>query len=618
VSGLLPKHLMLAVAIVATVFASPVDARKKNGVEVRDLYYGEVLFYFYQQNDFAALTRILAAQSAGRLDHHEGEAELLLGGLYLSYGQHELASEIFERLLDESVDSNVRNRAWFYVGKMRYQRSRYAGAEEAFAKIDGRLPRGLEEEHQMLLAQTYMGQGRFAEAAELLDRWKGSREWQAYARYNLGVSYVRTNAVDEGARLLNKIGLLDEKEPELLNIRDKANLALGYAYLQSERAEDAKGVLQRVRLQGPFSNKALLGVGWADAMRDDYRAALTPWLELQGRDLLDSAVQESLLAVPFAFGNLGANGSAAEYYQSALRAYEEERVRLRDAIDQVQTGELIPALLASDDENIARWYWQLEELPASAGAKYIYHLVANHEFQEGLRNYRDLMVLYRDLNTWKQKLGAFHDMVDTRKQAYAQRLPDVEASLQDMDVNQMRERRDGLIRRRHEIRQTRDIAALATEDERWQWGAVTELEANPAFNVPEAAEARDKQRLLKGVLLWNFDKEYKFRLWQLRREIEALNQTISVAVEYQQRVAEAQASMPQKLEAYARRIDNLEPRLEAMQQRIYSVLAHEEQRIETMAAKELTAQLERLETYQIQARFALAAIYDRATAAATE
>lgn len=617
-SRILSNRLILAVALSAAVFASPVDARKKTGIEVRDLYYGEVLFYFYQQDDFAALTRILAAQSAGRLEQHEAEAELLLGGLYLSYGQHELASEIFERLLDESIDKSVRNRVWFYVGKMRYQRSRYAGAEAAFEKIEGRLPAGLEEERQMLLAQAYMGQGRFADAAELLDRWKGSKQWQAYASYNLGVAYVRTDEVDKGARLLNKIGLLEDREPELLNIRDKANLALGYAYLQSERAPDAKAVLQRVRLQGPFSNKALLGVGWADAMQKDFRNALTPWLELQDRDLLDSAVQESLLAVPFAFGNLEAHGSAAEYYQLALLAYEEERERLRGAIDQVHTGELIPALLAADDENISRWYWQLEELPPTAGSKYIYHLVANHEFQDGLRNYRDLMVLYRDLEGWKQKLGAFHDMVDTRKQAYAQRLPDVEASLAAMDVNQLRERRDALIRQRHEILQTRDIAGLATENERWQWQAVTALENSPAFDAPEAAEARDKHRLLKGVMLWNFDREYKFRLWQLRRKIEDLNKSMTVAVDYQQRVAEAQATMPQKLADYARRIDALQPRLEAMQDRIYAVLAHEEQRIERMAATELQAQLERLETYQIQARFALAAIYDRATAAAAE
>lgn len=609
------KHLIIAAACLVAIFASPAEARKKNGVDVQDLYYGEVLFYFYQQNDFAALTRILAAQSAGRIEHHQSEAELLLGGLYLSYGQHDLASDIFERLLDESVDKAVRNRAWFYVGKMRYQRARFEGAEEAFLKIEGRLPAGLEEERHMLLAQTYMGQNRFADAAALLDSWKGAKHWQSYARYNLGVAYVRTDEVAKGAHLLNKIGLLDAKEPELLNIRDKANLALGYAYLQSERATEAKDILQRVRLQGPFSSKALLGVGWADAMQEDYRSALTPWLELQDRNLLDSAVQESLLAVPFAFGNLGAHGSAADYYQAALVAFEQERLRLRESIDRVQSGELIPAMLSSDDETIARWYWQLEEMPVTAGSKYIYQVVANHEFQDGLRNYRDLMVLHRDLEAWKKKLSAFHDMVDTRKQAYEQRLPEVEASLGAMSVAQLRERRDELIQRRQDIMATHDTTGLATADERWQWEAVTALESSPAFDAPDAAEARDKHRLIKGVLLWNFDKEYKFRQWQLKREIEDLNRTLSVAVDYQQRVAEAQASMPQKLAAYAVRIDALQPRLEAMQQRIFAVLDHEENRIERMAAKELVAQLERLETYQIQARFSLAAIYDRATAA---
>ena len=41
-----------------------------------------------------------------------------------------------------------------------------------------------------------------------------------------------------------------------------------------------------MRLEGPFSNKALLGVGWADAEMDNYQRALVPWMELRSRDLL--------------------------------------------------------------------------------------------------------------------------------------------------------------------------------------------------------------------------------------------------------------------------------------------------------------------------------------------
>jgi len=57
-------------------------------------------------------------------------------------------------------------------------------------------------------------------------------------------------------------------------------------------------------------NRLLLGVGWADAAQGDYKGALVPWTELHGRNLLDSAVQEAYLAVPYAFGKLRAMASS--------------------------------------------------------------------------------------------------------------------------------------------------------------------------------------------------------------------------------------------------------------------------------------------------------------------
>ena len=48
-------------------------------------------------------------------------------------------------------------------------------------------------------------------------------------------------------------------------MRDKANLVLGFRLLEAEQPVLAKQYLDRVRLTGPFSNKALLGSGWAAA-----------------------------------------------------------------------------------------------------------------------------------------------------------------------------------------------------------------------------------------------------------------------------------------------------------------------------------------------------------------
>ena len=246
----------------------------------------------------------------------------MLGGLYLSYGEHRLAGEIFERVLAESVDPALHDRCWFFLAKIWHERGYQPEAEAALGRITGELPEDLEPQRQMLTAEVLMSQGRFADALAALEAWKKPGDaWVGYAKYNIGVSLVRLGKIEDGARVLDEVGKLEPKTPQLDALRDKANVALGYAWLQASRPVEAKPSLQRVRLDGPFSNKALLGVGWSDAETKNYRAALAPWLALNDRNLLDSAVQESLLAVPYAFAQLGAHKQAADHYVEAIDAF---------------------------------------------------------------------------------------------------------------------------------------------------------------------------------------------------------------------------------------------------------------------------------------------------------
>ncbi len=48
-------------------------------IVVNDPQYGEVLFYFYQEDFFPAIVRLLAAKDQGQLTEHGEQAELLLG-----------------------------------------------------------------------------------------------------------------------------------------------------------------------------------------------------------------------------------------------------------------------------------------------------------------------------------------------------------------------------------------------------------------------------------------------------------------------------------------------------------------------------------------------------------
>jgi len=606
--------------VAAVAFALPaVDAvaarGDDDGIVVQDLAYGEVLFEFFQEDYFAALTRLLAAQQRGELEHHGAEAELMLGGLYLSYGEHRLAGEIFERVLAQSVDPALNDRAWYFLAKIWHQRGYLPEAEAALGRIIGELPEELEPERQMLHAQVLMEQGRFADALTALEAWRRpSDAWVGYAKYNIGVSLVRLGQVEAGARVLDEVGQLDPENPDLGALRDKANVALGYAWLQASRPVEAKPSLQRVRLNGPFSNKALLGVGWSDAEGADYRAALAPWLALRERNLLDSAVQESLLAVPYAYAQLGADKQAADHYVDAIEAFSSEIVRLTSSIESIEQGELITELLGEREDagtEASGWYWRLERIPDSVESRYLYELLATNRFQEGLKNYRDLKQVNRNLSRWAESLGAFDDILDTRQRAYEQRLPTIDASLSSVDLDAMAARRVELESRLQAIERSEDVVALGTAKEQELWGM---LEAMEPHLAGASAEQQEKHRFLRGLLLWDLRRDYKARLWAEHKALGDLDRQLREAQRRHHQVSSSRDDWPEKFTALTARIEGLRPRVLGLQESAQLALNRQQEFLQDIAVEELKAQRDRLNTYMVQARFALASIYDRAGA----
>jgi hypothetical protein len=614
-------HHALALAVVSATLLAPLAAARADEstgtlkpTTVKDLHYGDVLFHFFQDDYFGALTRLRAAQSQSRVPHHLDESELLLGGLYLSYGEHVEAGRIFERLLQQNVAPMVRNRAWFYLGKVWYQRGYWEDAEKALRRIEGRLTPQLDAEKQNLLAQVLIQQGRYDGAVAILNGWRGPPDWTAFAQFNLGVALVRKGRMVEAETMLDAVGQLQTENEELLALRDKANLALGYAYLQAGQPGAAKPVLQRVRLQGPQSNKALLAVGWADSAEQRYNEALVPWTELHGRNLLDAAVQESYLAVPYAFSKLNAAAQAAEYYTSAIDSYSAESQRIDQSIAAIRSGRLLDTIAANDRDGRYGWFWQLQNLPDAPESRYLYHLLAGHQFQEGLKNFRNLGFMQRNLEEWARSLDAFGDMLETRRIAYQQRLPKVEATLARDEPDVLARKRVELESRLAVAERSGDIVALGTprEQEMWQTIRATEdaLAAQP--DDPSLDEMRDKVRLLKGVLFWQLNDAYKARVWGTRKSLKELDIALKETEKGWLRVEQARDNMPSDTEAFAARVAALKPRIDGLGIRLASAARAQGEYLADIAVQELESQKERLASYQLQARYALATIYDRA------
>ena len=614
---------IVALGAVAGAEARRHDPEKLSEGHIRDLHFGDVLFLYFQQDDehdFEALTRILAYQHWGRMPHHAEDAELIAGSLYLQEGMHNEAGEIFERLLTNNVSSGVRNRAWLYLAQVWYARGYYPKAEDALRKVNGRMSPDYEAQKELLLANVLMHQGKYDEAIDLLSGWRGGQVWSAYARFNLGVALVRDNRLADADPFLSGVGTMLAPTPELAALRDRANLALGFAYLQANQPERARPALERVRLNGPYSNRALLGTGWAQAALGDYQGALTPWMELRSRDVLDAAVQESYLAVPYAYMKLNANAQSAEYYESAVTSFGTENGRLDAAIAHIHQGDMLREVLTSsgprnpDTPVVHGWFRDLKSLPHTGEAPYLYAVLAGHDFQEGVKNYHDLVYLDSTLQRWGDSMDAYEDMIGTRERAYAERLPKVDRLLASGALQQLQQRRVSLENELRTIESQHNVAALGTESERSQWARVQRVEAGLAGlpDSPDTAETRERLALVKGVLYYRLNDAYGARLWQEHRSLKDLSLALHEAQSRWIRVERARHNVPQNTGEFAARVASLRQRITALETRLAAAEERQSDHLAQIAVQELEQQKTRLATYEVQARFALATMYDRA------
>ena len=143
--------------------------------------------------------------------------------------------------------------------------------------------------------------------------------------------------------------------------------------------------------------------------------------------MTDSAVQEALLAAPFAYGKLEIHGRAASC-TGTLEAYTSELDRVDASIDSIRK-ETLKALLREELKQDRDWVIRLRTLPETPETYYLMALMASHDFQTALSNYLDLEDLRTRLVSWQTNFDAFEDMIELRKQNYDPLLPDVDAGL---------------------------------------------------------------------------------------------------------------------------------------------------------------------------------------------
>lgn len=407
--------LLTAATLFPVLNADAADLRQRLNVrqDASEIVLGETMYDFYQGNSFAALNKLVLARSQKQIDDSNTTSEMLLGDLYTSFGMSEEADTVFSRIIARDMQTQTRNVTIFRKARLQYQRGDFFEAERALNSPLSTQVTDIEAERRVLLANVLMARNDYDRAREELAPIPLNTTLGIYATYNTGVAHLRANRGSEGIALLEQVMNLPVSDDETNALKDRAAMAISYHFLQNKQPDKARDALVNVRLNGPFSNPALLALGYVNYERKDYKRALSFWLELMTRSPGDPSVQEAMILAPRAYEALKAEQQAFNGYKLAINNLNNQIAVVDSLAEKIKKPEWLDSIDPSISKGIDM---DPMKVPASVTpvnhdeVTSLYGLFSGHTFSEGFQQYEQLKRLKELMKNRSAELQSMRDM----------------------------------------------------------------------------------------------------------------------------------------------------------------------------------------------------------------
>ena len=586
---------------------------------VQSLRYGSTLFHFFQQDYYSALTDLMVAQKLDQLGPHTERAEMLRGGMNLSYGMDNEARLTFETLLGENSDLQYlddRDRAWFYLAKLAWRRGDAGASKYALEKLSRPYREPFAEEAIYLHSSLALREGDEKQALDYARQLTENSPWKHYLYYNLGANQAAGESWQAAIEYFSQLDQMPLITEESKTVRDRALTASGYALMSWGKFGAAREQFKQVRLDSPMADRALLGYGWASSEMGDFPLALSSWQTLSGRGLYAPAARESLLAIPYAYEELGRSGIALENYRLASDVYRSQLSEIREAIENFRDGDLVELLdlgvaRPNSDTDAHGWIFGESLLPYGQHSNYLGHLLTRHNFQLAMRELKDLYRL------------AWHlDDADQRLQVLDQVAEDQQASWSTVIEG---DRRDRLQRKHQQLQQRIDLLnkkLRETGDDAGGWRLLADSQQSALWRRLDVASDLAKHlsghaslvgeierlSLYRGLMLWQDSEQFSARSWQLEQEKGELESLILQSATMLERVDEAIARHSEF--EFSQRISTMGTRIESHRERVADVISKSELQLRALAVSELGLQEDQVSRALGQTRLAIARLFD--------
>lgn len=521
------KSLVLTGSLLLCLY-SPVNVAKEQGEPVRSPQWGEVLFSHYKGDDLDALIRLLAREQQGKLKEHETTANLFAAGLLLDLGLPVAAQERLDNTPADMLSAWQKSRLSMALARVYYRQQHYNKAQLQLAQIDEKhLDEDDIQRKRLMSAQLLFRNHEYEAASRQLESIEKKGNMQLYARYNNGLSLLQLNdplAQVKGEQLLESIVQLQPLDQEQYALKDQAILALALYSLRIKDAKRAQNLLLTLRVDGLVTHDGLLTLGWSYAAEGDYKKALIYWLKLSEEDdLLEPTVQESWLAVPYAYQQQGDFQSAIYGYEQALSSH----LKALESLNSLEDQEAWRALLYQQQTANNSF--------TKNSPGFQRQLVGDAEFFELLSQWQQLYKWDNKLQFALTALTPIRVMLETNDQRFKEKSALVNEKLKQISDLKLAEKQSELKQILKQQKQLAVAELLLPEQSAKIWHRLQSAEQLTKV-IPEEklGEKGEQLRRIKGVALWDFHRNRAETIQNgseavehLGREMTKLNQQIS-------------------------------------------------------------------------------------------
>lgn len=624
------RSVLFTGALLWLTMVAPAQADEPRPERAKDLRYGWALYEYHQGNVFEALTQLAVAREQGGIEGHGDHPALVEGGLMLSWGMTREASKLFTELLGSdgagsTLSPDVRNQAWFYLGKVFFLEGNRELAGENLERVDAEAlaeaNHDLFREWVYLRARVAMMSSRIEDESKLTslkEQLEDTDIWSLYLQYNSAVAALDAGDVATAeAELQTLIAIIQqsadsaEPEAEREGLLDRARLSLARLYLRDGRFDAALEILGDMPLNGVFADQALFDYAIAAAGQGRPDRALDALDTLSSRDLFLPWRQQVPFARAYVLEQMNKPQRALPAFRQAADLYQ-ARIEELDIIRNRLTEESLMAQLdftRDSDGILTDSYGRLRVQPSDFGMA---EVLASETFQQALAELNELYQMQSFIAERQSRFESFRIMLETREQQRQVRIAETRRALESQQANQWQTLHE-------EFRET-IATALAEEDAQFFMTAeqkalrdkLNEVEETLAGLPDDATTARQREtyRRMRAYFDWCIADDYGLNRWAAQKQLRELDREMQHFQAQRQRVETLMSDDGRHAEL-ARRISASERELATLGQEVAVALSNARRILLSQVDSMLVAQQEELNGYLVASRHAQARLADQ-------